>query len=209
MKNAPGTGHFYASTLKSIYTVNQCGLSGSQGRSVAVATATKAAAATATATTAAAAAAFATAATVWATETAAAAAFTTAATVAATTTTTTVATATSAWRTSLHRTGFVDHQAAATQRCAVHAFNSSKGFGIAAHFHKSKTFGTTCIALHHDFGAGHSTELSERLLKIAVAYRIRQIADVQFIAHERDSLKHKKQAMESRMHNATKAVARN
>ena len=181
-------------------------------RSVAVATATKAAAATATATTAATAAAFATAATVWATETAAtAAAFTTAATVAATTTTTTttVATATSAWRTSLHRTGFVDHQAAATQRCAVHAFNSSKGFGIAAHFHKSKTFGTTCIALHHDFGAGHSTELSERLLKIAVAYRIRQIADVQFIAHERDSLKHKKQAMESRMHNATKAVARN
>ena len=177
------------------------------GRLVAVAAATKAAAtAAATATTA---AAFATATTVGATETAAAA-FTTATTVAAaTTTTTTVATAAGTWRTCLHGACFVDNQATTTQRCAVHAFNSGLCFGITAHFHKTKTFGTTSVALHHDFGAGHSTELSERLLKIAVAYRIRQIADVQFIAHERDSLKHKKQAMESRMHNATKAVARN
>jgi hypothetical protein len=170
---------------------------------VAVATAAKAAATTAataftSATTTATAAA---AATVGATETAAAATFTTAATttVAAATTTTAVTTAaTSAGRTWLHGTRLVNYQATATQRCSVHAFDSSKCFGIAAHFDETKTFGATGIALHHDFGAGNSTELSKRLFKIAVAYRIRQVADVQFVAHERDSLKHNKKAMESR-----------
>jgi hypothetical protein len=146
--------------------------------------------ATTTATTTAAAAT-----TVWATETAAAA-FTTAATT--TTTTAVPTTATSAGRTWLHGTRLVDYQATATQRCSVHAFDSSKCFGIAAHFDETKTFGATGIALHHDFGAGNSTELSKRLFKIAVAYRIRQVADVQFVAHERDSLKHNKKAMESR-----------
>jgi hypothetical protein len=107
-------------------------------------------------------------------------------------------TATSAGRTWLHGTRLVDYQATATQRCSVHAFDSSKCFGIAAHFDETKTFGATGIALHHDFGAGNSTELSKRLFKIAVAYRIRQVADVQFVAHERDSLKHNKKAMESR-----------
>jgi hypothetical protein len=171
---------------------------------VAVAAAAEAAATTAataftTATTTAATAAAAT--TVGATETAAtAAAFTTAATtttVAAATTAVTT-TATSAGRTWLHGTRLVDYQATATQRCSVHAFDSSKCFGIAAHFDETKTFGATGIALHHDFGAGNSTELSKRLFKIAVAYRIRQVADVQFVAHERDSLKHNKKAMESR-----------
>jgi hypothetical protein len=176
---------------------------------VAVATAAKAAATTAataftTATTTATAAATTTT-TVGATETAAtAAAFTTTTTTVAaatTTTTTTTAvptTATSAGRTWLHGTRLVDYQATATQRCSVHAFDSSKCFGIAAHFDETKTFGATGIALHHDFGAGNSTELSKRLFKIAVAYRIRQVADVQFVAHERDSLKHNKKAMESR-----------
>jgi hypothetical protein len=161
------------------------------------AAATTAATAFTTATTTATTAAAAT--TVWATEPAAAA-FTTAATttVAATTTTAVTTTATSAGRTWLHGTRLVDYPATATQRCSVHAFDSSKCFGIAAHFDETKTFGATGIALHHDFGAGNSTELSKRLFKIAVAYRIRQIADVQFIAHERDSLKHNKKAMESR-----------
>jgi hypothetical protein len=178
-----------------------------KGCLVAVATAAKAAATTAataftTATTAATTAAAAT--TVGTTETAAAAAaaFTTATTtttVAATTTAAAVTTtATSAGRTWLHGTRLVNYQATATQRCTVHAFDSSKCFGIAAHFDETKTFGATGIALHHDFGAGNSTELSKRLFKIAVAYRIRQIADVQFVAHERDSLKHNKKAMESR-----------
>jgi hypothetical protein len=95
------------------------------------AAATAAVAATAVATTAAAAAVTTTA----ATATAATAAVTTAAACA-----TTVATATSAWRTSLHWASFVHYAATTTQRLTIHASNSCLCFGIAAHFHKAKTF---------------------------------------------------------------------
>ena len=55
--------------------------------------------------------------------------------------------------------------------------------------------------LHADFSAGDRTEFAKRLLQIFVADRVRQIADVKFVAHE-DSLKtHKTKAMGSRRHN--------
>jgi hypothetical protein len=65
------------------------------------------------------------------------------------------------------------------------------GFVIAAHFHKAEAFGAARIALHHDFGAGHSTEITEGLFQITVTHRVRQVADVKFVAHERDSSKHR------------------
>ncbi len=116
--------------------------------------ATKATTATfATATTVAATAAFATTATVSA-----------AATFTATTITTTAfaaAEAARARRTWLHGASFVHHQATTTQRCAVHAFDCCQSFGIAAHLDKTKTFRAARVTLHHDFSAGHSTELSK------------------------------------------------
>jgi hypothetical protein len=160
-------------------------------RLVAVATTETAATTTAAAFTTTAAS---TATAVGATETTATTFTTAAAETAFTATTETTATG---W-TWFHRTRFVHHEATTAQRCAIHAFNSCQSFGIAAHFYETKTFRAASVALHHDLGASHSTELSKRLLKIAVAYRIRQIADVQFVAHERDSLKHKNKAMESR-----------
>jgi hypothetical protein len=159
-------------------------------RSVAVAT-TETAATTAAAFTTTAAS---TAAAVGATETTAT--FTTATTVAATAFT--AAEATCAGRTWFHGASFVHHEATTTQRCAIHAFDGSLRFGIAAHFDETKTFRAASVALHHDLGASHRTELSKRLLKITVTHGIRQVADVQFVAHERDSLKHKNKAMESR-----------
>jgi hypothetical protein len=60
-------------------------------------------------------------------------------------------------------------------------------FSIAAHLHKAKALGSTGIALHHDLGTGDHAELTERLLKIAIAHRISQVANVEFIAHEWDS----------------------
>lgn len=172
-------------------------MSGETGRSVAVAaTETTATATVATAAAAAAAAAFTTTTTtvtaaaaafattaatisaaaaftatttaaVGATETAATTAFATATTVAATTTAAKPARAGRAW---LHGASFVHHQAAATQGCAVHAFNGCQSFGIAAHLDKTKTFRAARVTLHHDFRAGHRTELSKRLLEIAVAH---------------------------------------
>jgi len=146
-------------------------MSGETGRSVAVAatettatatvaTAAAAAFTTTTTTVTAAAAAFTatTTAAVGATETAATTAFATATTVAATTTAAKPARAGRAW---LHGASFVHHQAAATQGCAVHAFNGCQSFGIAAHLDKTKTFRAARVTLHHDFRAGHSTELSK------------------------------------------------
>jgi hypothetical protein len=58
---------------------------------------------------------------------------------------------------------------------------------ITAHFNKTKTFGASGIALHHDFGTGDGSELTKGLLKITIAHRVRQIANVEFVAHEWDS----------------------
>ena len=148
-------------------------------RSVFVATA---AAFTPTTTTAVATAAFTTA----ATATATVAATTTAATATvAATTTTAVATATAAaarWA-RLHGTGFVDDQAATSEWLAIHTADGCLRFRIRRHFHKTKAFGATGVALHHDFGACDGTKLTKRLFQIAITNGIRQIAHVQFVAH--------------------------
>jgi hypothetical protein len=122
---------------------------------------------------------------------AAATAFTTAtaaATTAVTAAATTEAAAASAGRTSFHRTCFVHNHGTATQRLTVHAVDGSLGISVRAHFHKTKTFGATGVALHHHFGAGDSTELTKRLLQIAIAHRVGQIAHIQFITHENQTL---------------------
>ena len=88
----------------------------------------------------------------------------------ATAVTTTTATETAGtWGTSFHRTSFVYNDATATQRLAVHAGDGRLGFGIAAHFDKAKAFGATGVAFHHDFSAGDSAKLAERLLQVFVA----------------------------------------
>ena len=148
-------------------------------RSVFVATA---AAFTPTTTTAVATAAFTTAASATVATTAAATAATT---VATTTTTTTVATTTAAaarWA-RLHGTGFVDDQAATSEWLAIHTADGCLRFRIRRHFHKTKAFGPTGVALHHDFGACDGTKLTKRLFQIAITNGIRQIAHVQFVAH--------------------------
>jgi hypothetical protein len=147
---------------------------GQKGRSV-TATATAAAATFTTATAASAAA------TVGATEAAIVAAAAEAA--AAFTTTAAEAAAASAGRTGFHGTSFVHDEAATTQRLAIHAFDSSLCFGIAAHFHKAEAFGTASVTLHHDLGAVDSTEVAKSLLQVFVANGVWQIANVQFVAH--------------------------
>jgi hypothetical protein len=144
-------------------------------------TATTAAAATGTAT-----AAASTAAAVGATETATtAAAFTaTAAASTAAETTTAAAEAAGTGRTCLHRTGFVDDNATATQRSTVHAADGSLCFWIAGHFDKAEALRTTGVTFHHYFSAGDCAILAKGLFQIAIANRVRQIADVQFVAHE-------------------------
>jgi hypothetical protein len=70
---------------------------------------------------------------------------------------------------------------------AVHAIDRRLRLRITAHFDKAKAFGAAGITLHHDFGAGDGPELAERLFEIVVTHRIWQVANVEFVAHERDS----------------------
>ena len=95
---------------------------------------------------------------------AATAATTVTAAAAFTTTAATKATATGTGRTLFHGTCFVDNNTATAQRLAVHAVDGRLSFFISAHFHKAEAFGATCVAFHHDFSAGHGTELAEGLL---------------------------------------------
>jgi len=124
-----------------------------------------------------------------------AAAFTTTAATATTTaaavstTAAAVSTATTAGWASLHGTGFIHHQSAAAMLLTVKASNSCLCFGVAAHFYESKAFRATCVALHHDFGAGDVAKSSKCTLQVFVTERIRQVADVKFIAQDRDSSK--------------------
>jgi len=91
---------------------------------------------------------------------------------------TAAAKAAGAWRTCLHRTGFIHYHATSAQRLAVHAVDGCLCFCIAGHFDKAKAFGATGVAFHHDFGAGNSAKLTKGLLQIFVTHRIRQVADV-------------------------------
>ena len=88
-----------------------------------------------------------------------------------------------AWRTCFHRTGFVHDNAATTQRLAIHAIDGCLRFSVAAHFHKAKAFRTASVTFHHDFSAGNRAKLTKRLLQVFVANRVRQIANVKFVAH--------------------------
>jgi hypothetical protein len=106
-------------------------------------------------------------------------------------TTATKAATTCAGRTRFHGTGFVDHHVTPAQWLAIHAVDGSLRFVITAHFHKTEAFGAASVTFHHDFGAGHSTEFTECLFQVAVANGVRQVADIKFVAHERDSSKHR------------------
>ena len=113
----------------------------------------------------------------------------TATAVSTTTAASAITTATTAGWASLHGTGFIHHQSAAAMLLTVKASNSCLCFGVAAHFYESKAFGATCVALHHDFGAGDVAKSSKCTLQVFVTERIRQVADVKFIAQDRDSSK--------------------
>ena len=90
-----------------------------------------------------------------------------------------------AGRTRLHGACFVHDQITAATVLAVQALDSGLCFGIAAHFHKAEALGTAGVTLHHDLGAADIAKFAESLLQIVVAERVRQVADVEFVAHGR------------------------
>jgi hypothetical protein len=146
------------------------------------ATATAAAAIT-TATTAAATAS--TAAVTAATTTTAAATTGSAAITTTTAATSAAAEAAATRSTWLHGASFVHDETATTVLLTVHAIDGGLRLSITAHFHKAEAFGAASVTFHHDFCAGDGAVSSESLLKVFITERIRQIAYVKFVAHER------------------------
>ena len=153
----------------------------------AVATTTRATAAattvaTATGTTATTTAAVATAAGTTAATTATVSAATAATATAAITAAAGATTAEAAW-TLFTRTGLIDDQGAAFHLLAIHAVDGRLRLSVRAHLDKTKTLGATGFTVHHDFRRRHRAELSECLLEIVVSYAVRQVTDVEFVAH--------------------------
>ena len=106
------------------------------------------------------------------------------ATAEATTTTTGAATAaTEATRTLFAWTGLVDHQRTTVEGLTVHSVDAGLCLGVTAHLHEAEALGAAGVSIHHDLGGRDGTELCERLLKIFVAYAVRKVTDVKFIAH--------------------------
>jgi hypothetical protein len=142
-----------------------------QTGSIAIATAAIAAATPAAATAAAA--------------TAVAAAATAAATaaVAATTTTTAESATATAAAAFFARLGFVDGQSATVHVLAVHGCNSSCSFVIRTHFNEAEALASTGVTVtdhlsRHDLAVG-----LEHFLKFRTIDRVREIPDVQTLAH--------------------------
>ncbi len=67
----------------------------------------------------------------------------------------TESTATRTGRTRLHRACFVHYQTTAAELLTVHAVDGCLCLGVATHFHKTETLGTTSVTFHHDFRAGY------------------------------------------------------
>jgi hypothetical protein len=101
------------------------------------------------------------------------------------TTTTAAAVATTAFtrRTLLSRARFIDHHSAATEVLAMHTSNGRLRLRVISHFHKTKSFGATCVALHHHASTFDFTKRCKSGLQIIITHRVRQIAYIQSITH--------------------------
>jgi hypothetical protein len=157
------------------------------GASAAATTVAATTTATAGATTAAAVATTATTAAAVATTTAAGATRAATATVATATAEATTAAGTTAateatWAL-FARTCFIDDQSTTVHLLTVHAIDGRLSLGIRAHFDEAETLGATGFTIHHDLCRRHGAELREGLLQIIITYVVREVTNVEFVAH--------------------------
>lgn len=81
------------------------------------------------------------------------------------------------------RTSLIDDQCTAFHLLTVHAIDGRLRFGIGAHLDESKTFGATGFTVHHHLRRQHSAKLRESLMQVVITYAVRQVTDVEFVAH--------------------------
>lgn len=86
-------------------------------------------------------------------------------------------------RARFQRTSDVHRQVTATHVLAVHAADCGLSFLTAGHLDKAETFGSTAVAFHHHFGRLNMAKGRKLLLQIFIANRVRQVANIKFVAH--------------------------
>src|SRR5262245_9483803 len=117
------------------------------------------------------------------------AAATAAAATAVATTTTTVATAPAAAAAAATAAalrlgaGLVDGQVPAVDRGEVEAVDRRLGLGVTAHLDEAEPLGTSGVAVHDHLRRGDGAVGREDLLQPAVGHGVREVPDVQFLAH--------------------------
>src|SRR5205807_8267521 len=83
----------------------------------------------------------------------------------------------------LARTSLVDDDRATVERLAVHAVDGRLRFGIGTHLDEAEALRATGLPVHHHLRRGHRPVLRERLLQLVIAYVVREVAHVEFVAH--------------------------
>jgi hypothetical protein len=81
------------------------------------------------------------------------------------------------------RTCFIDDQSTTVHLLTVHAIDGRLSLGIRAHFDEAETLGATGFTIHHDLCRRHGAELREGLLQIIITYVVREVTNVEFVAH--------------------------
>jgi hypothetical protein len=74
--------------------------------------------------------------------------------------------------------GFIDGQGATAMFLTVQGSNRCFGFGIGAHFDKSKTLAAAGFPVRDDFRAGHTAVRAEKFLQRRAVHVIRHVTNV-------------------------------
>ena len=83
------------------------------------------------------------------------------------------------------RLGQVNHDGATVDGHAVERLNGCLRSIGRCHLDKSKAFGATAVAIHHDLGGSHGAEFGKVTFQAVVRDGIRKITNVDFVAHEK------------------------
>jgi len=101
----------------------------------------------------------------------------------AATTTAAVAAATAAAATILARSRFIDGQRPSVEVLAVQGGDGRLRLLVVVHFDKAEPLGAAGVPVHDDLGGLDRAVRCEEVLEIAVGSAIRQVADIQLLAH--------------------------
>src|SRR5262249_39754110 len=79
----------------------------------------------------------------------------------------------------------VDGQGSAFNFFAIEGLNRRLSFCITSHLHEAEALGPPRVAIHNDLHGLHRAVRRKKLVEVAVARVVGEVADVQFLTHQR------------------------